>query len=304
MKLMSLARRLRAGVQLLQHHPRVLLRVPAFAKRALKESPSVTLRRLRHLSDPTRFGHDYSAWLKRQHDATEAELADMAAWARTLASPPVISVVMPVFNPNPDWLKQAIQSVRDQCYPHWQLCMADDCSTNPAVRDGLEQATASDPRIEVVFRRENGHISNSSNSALELATGTWVALLDHDDLLAPDALAWVARTVLDQPDTQMLYSDEDKVDETGERFAPYFKPDWNQALIEGQNFSHLGVYRTALLRQVGGFRVGLEGSQDYDLMLAALMRCRAGVSCICRVCCITGVCIARARRLGMRPSPM
>ena len=82
--------------------------------------------------------------------------------------------------------------------------MADDCSTNPAVRDVLEQATASDPRIEVVFRRENGHISNSSNSALELATGTWVALLDHDDLLAPDALAWVARTVLEQPDTQIF----------------------------------------------------------------------------------------------------
>ena len=271
MKLMSLARRMRTGVQLLQHHPRVLLRVPAFAKRVLKESPAVTLRRLRNLSDPTRFAQDYSTWLKRQHDATAAELADMVAWAATLDSPPVISVVMPVFNPNPDWLEQAIQSVRDQCYPYWQLCMADDCSTNPAVRDVLEQAIASDPRIEVVFRRENGHISNSSNSALELATGTWVALLDHDDLLAPDALAWVARTVLEQPDTQMLYSDEDKVDETGERFAPYFKPDWNQALIEGQNFfSHLGVYRTALLRQVGGFRVGLEGSQDYDLMLRCL----------------------------------
>ena len=110
------------------------------------------------------------------------------------------------------------------------------------MRQVLEQAQLSDSRIEVVYRRENGHISNSSNSALELATGPWVALLDHDDLLAPDALAWVARTVLDQPDTQMLYSDEDKVDETGVRFAPYFKPDWNPGLIEGQN-SFIGVYR-------------------------------------------------------------
>ena len=195
----------------------------------------------------------------------------MTAWAKALASPPLISVVMPVFNPNPDWLDQAIQSVRNQCYPHWQLCIADDCSTNPEVQDVLRKAQATDHRIDIVFRSENGHISKSSNSALELVKGAWVALLDHDDLLAPDALAWVARTVLEQPGTQMLYSDEDKIDETGMRFAPYFKPDWNPALIEGQNFfSHLGVYRTALLRHVGGFRVGLEGSQDYDLMLRCL----------------------------------
>ena len=271
MKLLSLARRTRTVAHLLRHYPRLLLRLPFFLQRMFAEGPLDTLRRLRDLSDPLRIAQDYATWLTRQHDSTPAELERMVAWAKTLDSPPVISVVMPVFNPNPDWLDQAIQSVRHQCYPHWQLCIADDCSTNPAVRQVLEQAQFSDPRIEVVFRRENGHISNSSNSALELATGSWVALLDHDDLLAPDALAWVARTVLEQPDTQMLYSDEDKVDETGVRFAPYFKPDWNPGLIEGQNFfSHLGVYRTALLRQVGGFRVGLEGSQDYDLMLRCL----------------------------------
>ena len=271
MKLLSLARRTRTVAHLLRHYPRLLLRLPFFLQRMFAEGPLDTLRRLRDLSDPLRIAQDYATWLTRQHDSTPAELERMVAWAKTLDSPPVISVVMPVFNPNPDWLDQAIQSVRHQCYSHWQLCIADDCSTNPAVRQVLEQAQFSDPRIEVVFRRENGHISNSSNSALELATGSWVALLDHDDLLAPDALAWVARTVLEQPDTQMLYSDEDKVDETGVRFAPYFKPDWNPGLIEGQNFfSHLGVYRTALLRQVGGFRVGLEGSQDYDLMLRCL----------------------------------
>ena len=271
MKLLSLARRTRTVAHLLRHYPRLLLRLPLFVQRMFAEGPWDTLRRLRDLSDPLRIAQDYGTWLTRQHDPSPAELEGMVAWAKTLDSPPVISVVMPVFNPNPDWLDQAIQSVRHQCYPHWQLCIADDCSTNPAVRQVLEQAQLSDSRIEVVYRRENGHISNSSNSALELATGPWVALLDHDDLLAPDALAWVARTVLDQPDTQMLYSDEDKVDETGVRFAPYFKPDWNPGLIEGQNFfSHLGVYRTALLRQVGGFRVGLEGSQDYDLMLRCL----------------------------------
>ena len=268
MKLLSLARRIRIVAHLLRHYPHLLLRLPFFVRRMVAEGPADTLRRFRELSDPQRIAQDYATWLTRQHDPTPAELEEMVDWAKTLVSPPLISVVMPVFNPNPDWLRQAIQSVQDQCYPHWQLCIADDCSTNSAVRQVLEHAQGSDPRIQVVFRRENGHISKSSNSALELATGSWVALLDHDDLLAPEALSWVARTVLEQPATQMLYSDEDKVDETGVRFAPYFKPDWNPALIEGQNFfSHLGVYRTALVREVGGFRVGLEGSQDYDLML-------------------------------------
>ena len=271
MKLLSLVRRMRTAAHLFRHYPRLVLRLPFFVQRMFAEGILVTLRRLRDLSDPLRVNQDYYLWSTSQHDSTPAELEGMLDWAQTLESPPVISVVMPVFNPNPDWLDQAIQSVRNQCYPHWQLCIADDCSTNPAVRQVLEHANASDRRIDVVFRSQNGHISNSSNSALELAKGTWVALLDHDDLLAPDALAWVARTVLEQPDAQMLYSDEDKIDKTGVRFAPYFKPDWNLALIEGQNFfSHLGVYRTALLHKVGGFRVGLEGSQDYDLMLRCL----------------------------------
>ena len=195
----------------------------------------------------------------------------MRAWAEALAQPPLISVVMPVFNPKPEWLEEAIASVQGQVYPHWQFCIADDCSTDPQVRQVLEQAQADDPRVEVVFRQENGHISRSSNSALNLVRGDWVALLDHDDLLPPEALVWVARTVLEKPHAQLIYSDEDKIDEAGQHSEPYFKPDWNPALIEGQNlFSHLGVYRADLIRKVGGFRVGLEGSQDYDLLLRCL----------------------------------
>ena len=269
--LLSLLRRLSTTAHLLFQSPSLLLRLPSFVQRMFAEGPFVTFKRLRDLSDPSRLVQNYSLWLNNHHDSSPLELVEMTAWAKALASPPLISVVMPVFNPNPDWLDQAIQSVRNQCYPYWQLCIADDCSTNPEVQDVLRKAQASDDRIDIVFRSENGHISKSSNSALELVKGAWVALLDHDDLLAPDALAWVARTVLEQPATQILYSDEDKIDEVGLRFAPYFKPDWNPALIEGQNFfSHLGVYRTTLLRQVGGFRVGLEGSQDYDLMLRCL----------------------------------
>jgi GT2 family glycosyltransferase len=179
--------------------------------------------------------------------------------------------LMPVYNPDPSWLQAAIDSVREQLYPTWQLCIADDCSTDPAVRSVLERAQAADSRIHVVFRQENGHISRSSNSALDLVRGSWVALLDHDDLLPADALCWVARMILDHPQAQLIYSDEDKIDAEGVCSEPYFKPDWNPALIEGQNlFSHLGVYRTDLIRAVGGFRVGYEGSQDYDLLLRCL----------------------------------
>ena len=271
MKVRTLLRRLRTSAQALRNDPQALLRLPAFALRMLQEGPVDTLARLRQISDPWRFVQNYSTWLERHHDPTPDELAEMAAWARGLKQPPLISVLMPVYNPQPQWLAAAIESVKQQCYPHWQLCIADDSSSDPEVRRVLEQEMALDSRIQVVFRTENGHISCSSNSALELVRGDWVALLDHDDLLPPEALAWVAFTALEKPCAQLIYSDEDKINEEGVRTGPYFKPDWNAALIEGQNlFSHLGVYRADLIRRVGGFRQGLEGSQDYDLLLRCL----------------------------------
>ena len=271
MKLRSMLRRLGTSAQLLRREPQALLRFPRFVGRMLQEGPAETLMRLRQLSDPLRFVQNYPLWLEREHNPTAEELVSMRDWAEGLAQPPLISVVMPVFNPKPEWLQEAIASVQGQVYPHWQLCIADDCSTDPLVRQVLENAQATDSRVEVVFRQENGHISRSSNSALNLVRGNWVALLDHDDLLPPEALVWVARTVLERPQAQLIYSDEDKIDEAGQHSEPYFKPDWNPALIEGQNlFSHLGVYRADLIRKVGGFRVGLEGSQDYDLLLRCL----------------------------------
>src|SRR5690606_17841535 len=114
----------------------------------------------------------------------------------------------------------------------------------------------------------NGHISAASNSALDLATGDWIALLDQDDLLAPHALRWVAREIQAHPRARLIYSDEDKVDTSGRHFAPHFKPDWNAELLRSQNFvSHLGVYDAQLVRELGGFRPGLEGAQDHDLVL-------------------------------------
>jgi GT2 family glycosyltransferase len=188
----------------------------------------------------------------------------------------VIAVLMPVYNPPERWLRRAIESVRAQSYPHWQLCIADDASPAPHVARVLAEVAASDPRIRVVRRAENGHISEASNSALALADGEFVALLDHDDELHPDALLHVAEAIARHPSAGVLYSDEDKIDEHGRRYEPYFKPRFDPDLLLGQNcVSHLGVYRTELMRAVGGFRKGYEGSQDWDLALRCIERCGA-----------------------------
>ena len=267
MKLRTLLRRLRTSAQVLRGDPGVVLRAPRFVWRTLKEGPRASLDRLRRISDPLRFSVDYEAW-RAEFGTTPEEKQAMAAWAEALPQPVPIALLMPVFNPKPEWLQAAIDSVRAQLYPHWQLCIADDCSTDPRIRPLLEAAMAADPRIQVVFRERNGHICASSNSALELVQAPWVALLDHDDLLPDEALIWVAKAIAEHPQAQLFYSDEDKLSPAGELFDPYFKGDWNPVLMEGQNmFSHLGVYATDLVRQVGGFRKGLEGSQDHDLVL-------------------------------------
>ncbi|HEX2639334.1 MAG TPA: glycosyltransferase, partial [Pyrinomonadaceae bacterium] len=170
-------------------------------------------------------------------------------------------------------LRRAIESVRGQIYENWELCIADDRSTLGHVREILEEFAAADTRIKVVFRNENGHISAASNSALELATGRFIALLDHDDELAPHAFYFVAKEINAHPDSDIIYSDEDKTDERGRRFAPFFKPDWSPDLLYSVNYvNHLTVYRTELLRECGGFRVGFEGSQDYDVLLRMVER--------------------------------
>jgi O-antigen biosynthesis protein len=215
--------------------------------------------------------NNYAEWVGLYDTRTDIDYANMRATLADFANKPLISVLMPTYNPKIDWLVEAIESVRKQIYPNWEMCIADDASSNAGVRDILQQYAKLDPRIKVVLRPENGHISAASNSALELVTGTWVALLDHDDLLPDHALFWVAQTINAHPDARLIYSDEEKINEQGRRFDPYFKCDWNPDLFYSHNmFSHLGVYQTALIRQLGGFREGFEGSQDYDLALRCI----------------------------------
>ena len=210
----------------------------------------------------------YAAWVKQFDTIGARERIGLRRDLRALPRHPLISIVMPVYNPDFVHLSSAIESVRAQIYENWELCIADDASPDSLVAPNLKRYAAVDSRIKVIFRERHGHIAECSNSALELATGEWVALLDHDDLLPEHALAVVAATIGDHPEAGLIYSDEDKIDQSGARCRPFFKPDWNPELLLGQNYiSHLGIYRHALLREIGGFREGYEGAQDYDLAL-------------------------------------
>lgn len=215
--------------------------------------------------------HTYVEWIRRYDSIDDAKRGAIKAAIDLFAYKPLISVVMPVYNPPIELLNEAIQSVTNQLYQNWELCIADDASPNPEIENVLRQHEARDPRIKVVYRKKNGHISAASNSALELVSGGYITLLDHDDLLAENALFYIAKTINNKPDVQLIYSDEDKIDRNGVRLDPYFKSDWNYDLFLSQNmFSHLGTYKTSLVRDVGGFRIGYEGSQDYDLALRCI----------------------------------
>ncbi|GJD34385.1 glycosyltransferase family 2 protein [Methylobacterium aerolatum] len=209
----------------------------------------------------------YPAWA-RAHRRDAAERAAIQALVASWPDPAVVSVLMPVHNPAPKVLRAAIASLRAQLYPHWELCAVDDASTDPAVTALLAREAAADPRIRVVRRPENGHIARATNDALAQAKGPWCVFLDHDDVLAEDALFEVARAAREDPGLVLIYSDEDKIDGRGRRFEPHFKADFDRELLYAQNYiNHLTAVRTDALRHLGGLRPGFEGSQDHDLLL-------------------------------------
>ena len=215
----------------------------------------------------------YQSWIQRNDTRTEDDFKRMQHEIGAFLHQPLVSILMPVYNVDSKWLILAIDSVRDQVYENWELCISDDASPNPDIRSVLEKYMQLDERIKVVFRERNGHISENSNSALALASGEWLALMDHDDVLPNHALYEVVKAIHKSPDAALIYSDEDKIDEKGRRFMPHFKSDFNLDLLYGQNYiSHLGVYRTDIAKAIGGFRKGLEGSQDYDFLLRYLLK--------------------------------
>ena len=224
------------------------------------------------VSEYTRTADPYFLW-RQQNELRRGDIERLRDMATVLTYRPLISVIMPTYNTPELYLREAIDSVLAQVYDRFELCIADDASTAPHVRAILEEYAAMDDRIKLVFRPENGHIAHASNSALALASGEFVALFDHDDVLTPDALFENVRVLNAHRDADMIYSDEDKVDDKGHRSNPYFKPDWSPDTFLSRNYvSHLGVYRRSLVLEVGAFRPGFEGSQDYDLVLRIVER--------------------------------
>jgi O-antigen biosynthesis protein len=211
----------------------------------------------------------YDGWFQQQHRKL-LDSTDLAKSAAALAWRPRISIITPVYNTEPRWLKRAVESVQAQAYPEWELCLADDGSTRAETTQLLAALGNKDSRIKVITMARNGGISAASNGALEAATGEFIALLDHDDEIPPEALLEVAKVLNEHPDADVIYSDEDKLEFDGTHSDPFFKPDWSPEYLRSCMYlGHLGVYRRELVTRIGGFRPAFDGSQDYDLALRA-----------------------------------
>lgn len=210
----------------------------------------------------------YPVWLLR-HEPDAVALQQQRDISRTWTDRPLVSIITPAYNTEPVWLRECFASLQAQTYDRWEWCVCNDASPNDGTRATLDAiAEGHRDHVRLMHRQTNGGISAASNDALALASGELIVLLDHDDLLAPSALWEVVSAFRSHPDVHLLYSDEDKLDESGTRCEPYFKPDWSPELFEATMYAcHLTAARRELVTRVGGFRQGFEGAQDYDLWL-------------------------------------
>ncbi len=216
-----------------------------------------------------------SASASGYHEWLEAESAMLAALREKaelivcgLDATPLVSILMPVHDTPPDFLRAAVSSVQAQWYPNWELCVCDDASTRADTRAALESVERSNPKIRLSRREQPGHVALATNDALGMARGDFVVFLDHDDELAPHALLRLVQEHRARPELDFIYSDEDKIDASGRRCLPLFKPGWSPALLWSQNYvGHLMFVRRSLLLELGGLRPGTQGSQDHDLVL-------------------------------------
>ncbi|MDY6879168.1 MAG: glycosyltransferase family 2 protein [Thermodesulfobacteriota bacterium] len=216
------------------------------------------------------FRSDYARWVKT-HRLTEENIESIRHTISELPYRPKFSVIMPVFNVKRQWLVEAIDSVRMQIYENWDLCIADDGSTKPWIREILERYSRDDKRIKVKFLDRNRGISMASNEALSLATGEFAAMLDHDDELSRDALYENVKLLNRFPEADLIYSDEDKIESRGKRVEPFFKPDYSPDLLLSRNYlCHFCVIRMSAVDAVGRFRPAYDGAQDYDLILRCI----------------------------------
>ncbi len=234
----------------------------------VKNGPSSFITRAVHyLKYSRKLSSLYNIYLEKNR-ITESDIDSMKNLINTFEYTPKISIITPVYNVNRIWLEKAINSVINQIYENWEICLVDDASTKKHIKSILEEYKHKDPRINVKYLKDNKGISGASNEALSLATGEFIGFLDHDDELSVNALFEVVKLLQENRDADMIYSDEDKKDTKDNQCDPYFKPDWSPDLFLSSMYTcHFGVYRKKIIDQIGGFRKGFEGSQDYDLVL-------------------------------------
>lgn len=244
-------------------------------KTFLRYSYKYLLHGRRFLKTEISYSQDfYEKWIKKNEDFDKISIKTKI---ESLVHRPKISIITPVFNAEAKWLDKCIESVKHQFYDNWELCLHDDGSTKSETRKCLRKWNGRDERIKISYSGENQGISEASNRALKLATGSFIALFDNDDELSPDALYEVVKLLNKEPDTDLIYSDEDRIIETDtgvtERFEPFFKPDWSPYLLFACMYTgHLSVYRKSLVEELGGFRSEYDFSQDYDLALRVTER--------------------------------
>ena len=213
----------------------------------------------------------FTRWIYETESIDTSDLVKIQSDIAKMKNPPLISVVIPTYETPRQHLITAIESVRAQVYPHWELLISDDYSKVPAVREILDLYASKDARIKVSYRSENGGISRNSNDAIDMASGDFVAFLDADDEISELALYYFATEIVRHPEVEFLFSDEDKISSTGDRSNPYFKPSLSPELLISMNsVTHFGLYRRSTVMQLGGFRPEYDGSQDWDLALRFL----------------------------------
>lgn len=210
---------------------------------------------------------DYISWFESNRPKAD-ELDQQRKTEKSLKVRPLISILIPTYNTDPVHLRECLNSVLEQTYTNWEICISDDASPSEDSKAVIREFVKSHKNIRATFNTKNQHIAGSSNVALSMAKGEFISLLDHDDLLTPNALYETVLMINSHPDADLIYTDEDKLEDDSVHIEPFFKPEWSPDFLNSCNYiTHFATLRRTVMESVGGFTQGTQGAQDWDLFL-------------------------------------